>query len=1366
MEFRILGPFEVVGPEGRVELRGAKRRGLLALLLVHAGQRLSVDHIVDALWEGSSSPGAYGTVQTYVSQLRRVLSDPDARLLTRHGGYALEVASDCLDSTRFVHLVRDADSVADPTLRVGRLELALGLWRGPPLEEFADTAWAAPERARLDMLHLHALHGRIEACLELGRHHELVGELETMVEEHRLDERLWGQLMVAYYRSGRQADALRAYQRARSLLADELGIDPGAELQDLERKVLDHDAELMLAPPAPPLASTDESLPQGVVTFLLTDIEGSTSLWDEDSDGMSQAIKRYEELIAHSVQAHSGRMVKSRGEGNSTLSVFARASDAADAAVALQRGLRAEEWPGDLQIATRVALHTGEAYERDDDYYGGPLNRAARIRGLAAGGQILCSRPTRDLVADRLPDEVHLVELGAHALKGLKRPETIYAIVHPELADVAPLTLPTAIGEPMIVPLPVRFTATDAPFVGREDEGALLDGALKAVSADGRRRTVVVAGEPGVGKTTLTVHFARAAHEDGAIVLAGHCDEDLGIPYQPWTEALAHVVRHAPDWLLHAHVSARGGELTRLVPVLARRVHTPPPASSDPGAERYLLFGAVVDFLERASQNAPVVLVLDDLHWADRPTLQLLRHVIGAEAQLRLLVVMVHRDTDVPDDHPIAETLAALHREPGVERTSLGGLDVDALGALLETAAGHALDADGLALRDTLAAETDGNPFFVTEVLRHLVETGAVGQNDDGRWIARTSRAPLSLPASVREVITYRVSHLGEHARHILTLAAVIGREFDLDVLAQVSELDETTILDAIDAAAGAAIVRLSADDAERYAFVHALIEHTLLDGLSPPRRRRAHARVADALEVLCGDDPGDRITELAHHYLEGGHDPDKAIHNAARAGAYALGHLAPDDALHWYRQALELLERTGEPDDPRRGGLLLGLGDAQRQTGDAVHRETLLDAAAVARRLDDTDLLVRAVIANSRGMMSSGGRADTERIAALEAARSATEGQRTRERALVLATLAAELGVTDRARMRLLADEAIALAHRLGDDPTLVTVTTRMEAAVRAPDNLAQRCALADEAIAAAERTGDSVLRWYAATMNYTPALESGDIEAFHRRLDVVQLLAHEIGQPHMRYIAAFAQSLREALGGSLNDAEQTAALALEIGANCGQPDAFAMYGGQITAIRRYQGRITELMELIEQTAADNPGIPAFRAALADCYCESGRVADAHALLEADTADDFRAFPFDSLWTSVMTIYSRVAAFAGDQRVASRLIELLDPWRDQVATTGAIVFGSLAHPLGLVLAITDRLDEAEDAFGQAATVNQRIGAPILLAETHLELARLLSRRDHDSDRTRARELAHAAHTVATELGASSIARQAAQLSD
>ena len=481
-----------------------------------------------------------------------------------------------------------------------------------------------------------------------------------------------------------------------------------------------------------------------------------------------------------------------------------------------------------------------------------------------------------------------------------------------------------------------------------------------------------------------------------------------------------------------------------------------------------------------------------------------------------------------------------------------------------------------------------------------------------------------------------------------------------------------------------------------------------------------------------------------------------------SRAGAYALAHLAPDDALRWYRQAMELLERPDEPDDARRGAVLVGLGDAQRLTGDPAYRETLLAAADLACRLDDTDLLVRAVVANNRGMWShSSGQVDTDRVTALEAARTATEGQSTRERALVLATLAGELGV-DRDRMRLVADEAVELAQRLGDDPTLVTVITRTRPPpLRAPDSLARRAALADEAVAAAERTRDPALRWHAAMTGISPPMESGNIETVHQRLDVLHDLARKVGQPFMRWLSAGYRSQFETLAGRLNQAEHSAREMLRIGVASGQPDAPIFYGGFLIAIRRHQGRLAELVDLIEQTVADCPGLHVPRADLADCYCDAGRGADARALLEADALE---AVPFDAGWTTTMTLYARVATRVGDQRAAATLVDLLEPWRDQVATTGSRVHGSLAHPLGLVLATIGRRDDAEDAFAQAAAVHERIDAPIFLAETRLAWARILSDPDHDGDRARAGTLAHAARTVAAELGAGSIEQGAREL--
>jgi DNA-binding SARP family transcriptional activator len=429
VEFRILGPFEVIDAGGPVTLGGAKRRGLLALLVVHAGQAMPLDRLVDALWDEHPSKGARATVQTYLSQLRKLFrAGDDITLATHPAGYVLDAPTDCSDAARFERLCAEAVAEPDTCRRLHVIDEALALWRGPPLDEFAGAEWADVEATRLEALHLQAVQQRIDALLALGRHDEATPQLEGLVGKHRLDEHFWARLMLAYYRASRQADALRAYQGVRSILADELGIEPGGELVDLERKILDHDPSLMPTAETEVDSSARESLPEGVVTFLLTDIEGSTHLWDQQPEAMVAAVARHEELVGSTVQAHRGRLIKSKSEGDSTLSVFPHATDAAAAALTLQRGLVAEEWAGSLCLRTRIALHTGETHSRDGDYYGSTLNRAARIRSLADGGQVLCSRTTRDLIEDALPQDMEIIELGAHTLRGLDRPEDIFQL--------------------------------------------------------------------------------------------------------------------------------------------------------------------------------------------------------------------------------------------------------------------------------------------------------------------------------------------------------------------------------------------------------------------------------------------------------------------------------------------------------------------------------------------------------------------------------------------------------------------------------------------------------------------------------------------------------------------------------------------------------------------------------------------------------------------------------------------------------------------------------------------------------------------------------------------------------------------------
>src|SRR5438067_2902049 len=476
-----------------------------------------------------------------------------------------------------------------------------------------------------------------------------------------------------------------------------------------------------------------DDLPTGVVTFLLTDIVGSTRLWESAPASMAEALPRHDRIVQDAVSDHGGTFLKWRGEGDSTFSVFQRATDAAAAALAAQAALIGERWPRDALIGVRMAIHSGRTLERGGDYYGREVNRAARLRGVAQRAQILVTEAVAEVIRDELPEEADLVTLGTWELRDVADPEHVYRLEHRALGQSEP-PVPAGDGRGATVPLPARLAALRSDrFVGRAEDLDLLWRRATEVAA-GARRFVVVSGDPGIGKTHLVAELARRAHGSGSSVLYGRCDEGLGLPYQPFVDALRHYIEHGSQPVVEAFASRHGGHLIRLVPQLAQRVAgLPLTDSSDGETARYLLFESVVGLVASASADAPVVLILDDLHWADRNTLLLLRHVLQAADPMRLLVVVTYREADVAADHPLNATLSAIRRETSFDKLALGGLTETDVAALIAVRAERELDPEELALPRWVWAESDGNPFFAYEILRHLVESKAV-RRVDGRW--------------------------------------------------------------------------------------------------------------------------------------------------------------------------------------------------------------------------------------------------------------------------------------------------------------------------------------------------------------------------------------------------------------------------------------------------------------------------------------------------------------------------------------------------------------------------------------------------------------------------------------------------------
>ncbi len=1036
---------------------------------------------------------------------------------------------------------------------------------------------------KLEELRISALEQRIDADLALGRHREVTGELEALVKTYPLRESLRGQLMVALYRSGRQADALAAYRDACRLLTEELGIDPGQPLQALELAILDQSPELDLTVPGPPVVAADTA------TFA-----------------------------------------------------------------------------------------------------------------------------------------------------------------------------PTAAG----TPLPARLAAQPSMgLIGRTEELQAMAEAHKRVVAEGGRAVVLVVGEAGLGKTTVTAAAARAAFDEGSLVIFGRCEEELASPYRYFAEALEHFVAHATDEQLARHVLPVAPDLARLVPSVSRRLPgLPATKGTDMDTERYLLFAAVAGLVADVAQVQPVVLVLDDLQWADKGSLLLLRHLAGAEQISRLLILATYRDSELRHAEALRDTLGALRRQSGVQRIELRGLNDHEVVSYFEAASGQTLDQDGLDLAHAVYRETDGNPFFVGEVLRHLAESGAIRRDAEGRWVAGTGLDITVLPDSVREVVGGRVVRLGQEAERVLAIAAVIGREFDLDLLARATGASEDDVLDILDGAVGAALVSEFAEAPGRFQFTHGLIQHTLYEDLRPTRRARAHRQVAEALEAggwagMSGVDVG----QLARHWVAAIQPSDltKAITYSQRAGDAALAALAPADAVRYYTQALELSAQGPNADPVLELDLTTGLGTALRQSGDSGFRDMLLGASRRAAALGDTDRLVAAVLTNNRGTFSTVSTIDEDKVEMLETALDRLQSDDVR-RALVLATLCTELTVgSSLERREALADEALAIVRRQGDDASVARVINQVLLPLSIPHLLDLSTARAEEGLARAESVGDPMLLCTAASGRRLIAGSAGDIEEMDRCFEVKARLVEQLDLPFLSWVHTMQRATRMLVDGDSDAGEQLAQQAMQLGSDGGQPDVVTAFGTQQIMVQLLRGTLGTLVPLIEQVVSENPSFPVFTAVLALAHSDADRFDEARRVLDGFAGSGFR-LPLDVAWLTAMIACAEAAAACGDPRYAQPLLEQLAPFADQWLCTDVSASGPVSRTVGDLLTNLGRYDEAERQFASALASSAKADATFFMAQTDHSWGRMLAQRDAPGDRDRAHDLLTRARTVAAGRGYGTVERRAA----
>ena len=865
----------------------------------------------------------------------------------------------------------------------------------------------------------------------------------------------------------------------------------------------------------------------------------------------------------------------------------------------------------------------------------------------------------------------------------------------------------------------VLAVGTDDTFVGREVDLAALD-RIYAEVADGARRMVLLCGEPGIGKTRLAAQFARRVFAEGAIVLYGRCDEEGLLAQQPFVEALRQYVHGCPMRELAGQLQLVSGELRRIVPELAERIpDLPEPLPGDPEGARSRLFEAVCSLLCQASEHTPMLLVLDDLHWADPSTLLLLKYLARYPQETQLLVLGTYRQTDVDVDHPLSAVLPRLARECRVRSHILERLDAAAVSALVGIQVGDDASPE---LRRLVYEATEGNAFFVVEVLRHLAESGAI---DSGEAPER-----LEVPEGVKDVVAQRIRHLGSETQRLLVTASVLGQEIELSVLQCLSPLDEDNLLESLEAAVRAHVLQEVSGAPGRYRFSHALIHDTLYGSLTATRRVVLHRRAGAAVEAVHGDDLERYLAELAHHFGNAGSggDLDRAIEYGTRAGELATTQLAHEKAAAQFRHTAELIDAVhSERLQHRRCDLVIARGEAERRAGDPAYRTTLLQAASLARGLRDSERLARAALANNRGTFSSGRGVDRERVSVLHAALDAYDPADSPMRATLMALLALELITDQDSRLRdRLNRDAVAMARRIDDPRTLATVLTQRCVAQWSPSQtIAERQANLREAEEIADRLSDPLLLGHAAYFGAHAAMNAGDLEECDRLLVRLGAVAQHLAQPFLRWYEMVARAKRLSISGPAIEAERLAVAALEVGQRGGHPDSIMWFHGQLIAARYVQGtldrgdpRLPDLIPAPGTTLPAGPNIAQSRAtplldgaAMCAILSEVGRLDDARGHFEFVMRDGLDDLPPDYRALTIPVYASVACAHLGDTPRAERLLELLEPERDRFVTTGAAWFGTTTHYLGLLAATLHRPDEADAYFASAARSYESLDA-------------------------------------------------------
>ena len=828
-------------------------------------------------------------------------------------------------------------------------------------------------------------------------------------------------------------------------------------------------------------------------------------------------------------------------------------------------------------------------------------------------------------------------------------------------------------GEPEPVPPPPGLTRPDETvFVGRRAELARLHASWGGVQMHRDRRIALIAGEPGIGKTRLAQQFASTCLAEGATVLLGRCSEEPLAPFEPFTEALT-----------------QAGVAQALAPG----------AATDDAGARHRLFDAVDSAITDLATTAPLLIVIDDLHWADRGSLLLTSFLLRSSRPGPILMLGTYRDTELGRNTPLTRALAELKRTGALDRIDLRGLPLDDVATLARSMLGS----DELAPR--VHARTDGNAFFVEEVLRGWADSGA-GE----------------VPESVRHAVGLRLSSMGDAANELIAAAAILGLQHDARAFQATAGLQADTAESALDEILRARLLR-PIPAPERFEFAHGLVREAVLGERNILRRARLHRRAADALTEL-GEQQ--HLEEIAMHLFEAAsaEDARRAAELLVRAGRRALERLAYEDAADRFDRARQALELAGAEDDT--GSVLLARGDALLRAGEPAEARAAFTAArALALRRADDALLGEAALGFA-GLGIAIVDVDTEATARLEEALERVQDRALRSR--LQARLAVELYYADQAKSDTHSNDAVATARASTDASALASALSARHVALWRPDRVHDRLAVAEEMIAAAREAGDRHAELQAHNWRVTDLFELGDMTAWRQEAARHTRLAEALRLPSFQWYTPLWAATEAMLAGRYDDVERLSAEAEQAGLSAGDRNAAVL-----ASIVRFCARLereafneTDLA-FVKDKIANSPAGIAYRGGYTWILAGLGETerarAELHATMELTHA-------FDANWLSLQVELAEASVLIGDATFAAALYERLMPYAGRPVTAGraACSYGAVDRSLGGLASLLGRGRDAVRHLEDAIQLNDAFGAAVWRARAERDLARTVSR--------------------------------------